>query len=457
MEWEGEIWWWITMQPDAGRSPQERLALVFHCAGAIADGLCLWFEDEDRIAGLRAALRKPGACLAAGMLLLALIGVLSGGFGNTRRSLQSTFFPQNSELAVLSQTGPFMGQRLGVPLDKVAYWDRHAPSLQGAAVYSWYRSVIGADSSHTTDLLAAKVGVRFFSLLGVRPQIGRVFAPDDVHSCADCAVLGYDFWKQHFGSDPRVIGHTITVDRRSFRVIGVLRKDFWFLDEAPAVWSLFDSSAWGNFPGMMTGAVCRLRPGIAALAAERELRALARDTWVTVTPLDGIVRRPIDSLGALFLGFVGAAILGALGVLFIRSGLIPAAFLLAKAVILLNVVFLAGIEFGGASSMTRIGGTTVASATAFFWMFAAGCISLRWVWADQRKRCPNCLSRLALPVRISEGSRMLLEPSGTEMACPRGHGTLFSGDGASMAPNYRWSPLDATWRDLFEPVAKTTL
>ena len=48
MEWEGEIWWWITTQPDAGRGVWERLALVLHCAGAIVDGLCLWVEDEDR-------------------------------------------------------------------------------------------------------------------------------------------------------------------------------------------------------------------------------------------------------------------------------------------------------------------------------------------------------------------------------------------------------------------------
>jgi hypothetical protein len=106
-EWEGEIWWWITMQPDVGQSVRERLALAFHCAGAMVDGLCLGVEDEDRIAALHAALRKPGVCLAAGMLLLALVGVLSGGFANTRRSLRYAFFPQDVSVAVLSQTGPF--------------------------------------------------------------------------------------------------------------------------------------------------------------------------------------------------------------------------------------------------------------------------------------------------------------------------------------------------------------
>jgi hypothetical protein len=450
MEWEGEIWWWIATQPDAGRSVRERLALISHCVGAIADGFCLWFADEDRLAGMRAEFRKPLACFVAGMFLLALLGVLSSGFENTRRALQSTFFPRDPALAVLSQTGPFMGQRLGVPLDKVAYWDRHASSLQGTAVYTWYRSVIEAK-----DLPAAKVGARFFSLLRVRPQIGRVFSVDDVRSCADCVVVGYDFWKRHLGADPQVIGRRMMVDGRAFRVIGVLRKDFWFLDESPAVWSLFDEKTWKDFPVMMTGAICRLTPGTLAAVAGGELRALARQvmpkqtgTWTNVAPLDAIVRRPVDLLGPLLLGFAGFAFLGALGVLGVR-GVRPAAFLLAKAVVLLTILFFAGIEFGGAASMTGIGGTTFVSATAFFWMFAAGGVALRWVWTDQRKRCPTCLCRLAMPVRIGEGSRRLLELSGTEMACPRGHGILFAGE-----LGYCWSPLDVTWGELFEPVGK---
>jgi hypothetical protein len=52
---------------------------------------------------------------------------------------------------------------------------------------------------------------------------------------------------------------------------------------------------------------------------------------------------------------------------------------------------------------------------------------------------------------------MLLEPAGTEMACPRGHGVLFTVEGDSIAPRDRWYALDATWRDLFAPAAKTSL
>jgi hypothetical protein len=463
MEWDGEIWWWITTQPEAAHTIWERLALALHCAGAISDGLCLWFEEEDRLAALRTALRGPGACLAAGVLLVALIGILSGGFGNTRRSLQAAFCPRNPELAILSQTG-FMGQRLGVPPLKVAYWDRHSANIQGASVFSWYRSVIGSDSSHTSDVSAAKVGVRFFSLLRAKPQIGRVFGPDDLQSCRSCAVIGYDFWKRRLSADPGMIGRTIIVDSRPFRVIGVLRKDFWFLGEDPAVWSLFDEGMWGTFPSATVGAICQLRPGIPSVVVEQELRTLARrvvpresGTWVTVTPLDEVLRRPITSLGPLFIAFAGLALLCALRALLVRGEVVTGAFLLAKTVVLLSVIFLASFEFGGAASITRTGGTTVAAGTAFFWLIVAGWLSVRLVWNDQRKRCPKCLRRLMLPVRIGEGSRMLLEPSGTEMACPRGHGVLFTVEGDSIAPKDRWYPLDATWRHLFAPVAKSSL
>jgi hypothetical protein len=460
MEWDGEIWWWISTQPGGARAAGERLALALHCAGAISDGLCVWFEHQDRLAGLRTALRGPRACLAAGVFPIALIGVLSGGFENAQRSLQATFWPRNPDLAILSQTGPFMGQRLGVPPLKVAYWERHSASLQGAAVYSWYRSVIGSDSSHTSDVLAAKVGAQFFSLLGSKPEIGRVFSSDDFQSCRSCAVIGYEFWKRRLRADPGIIGGTVTVDERPFRVIGVLRKDFWFLGERPAVWSLFDERMWSSFPSATTGAICRLKPGIPPVVVEQELRRLAREvrpresgTWVTVNPLDAIVKLPITSLGPLFIAFAGLTLLGALGGLVVRGEAIAGAFLLAKTVVFLSVIFLASFEFGGAASITGIGGTTVAAGAAFCWLIVAGSLAVRWAWNDQRKRCRKCLRRLMAPVRIGEGSRMLLEPSGTEMACPRGHGALFTAEGDSMAPKDRWYPLDATWRDLFAPVA----
>lgn len=462
-EWDGEVWWWISTQPELAHTLGERLSLALHCAGAISDAFWLRLGDEQRLAGLRTTLRKPSVCLAGGVSLIVLIGLLSGGFGNTRRTLQAAFAPRNSELAILSQAGPFMGERLGVPPHKVAYWDRHSASLEGAAIYTWYRSVAGGDAQHKADVPAAKVGARFFALLAAEPQMGRVFAPDDLQSCRGCVVIGHEFWKRSLQADPGIVGRTITVDNRPARVVGVLRKDFWFPGERTAVWSLFDEGMWGSFPVVVSGAICRLRPGVPPTVAEHELRALARDvapresgTWVTVNPLDTIVSRPVTSLGPLFLAFAGLSLLCALRGLIIRSELRWGAFLVAKNVIFLSVIFLAAFEFGGAASVSWIGGTTFVAGTAFCWLMIAASLALRWAWNDQQKRCRRCLSRLMLPVRIGEGSRRLLEPGGTEMACPQGHGVLFTAEGTSLAPQERWYPLDAAWCDVLAPATKTT-
>jgi len=462
MEWDGEIWWWITTQPEAGHSVRERISLAIHCAGAFSDGFCLWLEDECLLAGLRAMLRGPQACLAAGVLLIAIIGSLSGGFETTRRCLQAAFRPRNLELAILSQTGPFMGRRYGVPPLKVAYWDLHSGSLQGADVYWWYRSVAGSDSSDRSDVSAAKVGARFFRLMGTKPAIGRVFGPDDLESCRSCAVIGYEFWKQRLGADPGIIGRTITVDSRPFQVIGVLRKDFWFPGEPPMVWSLFDEATWRNFPIATTGAICRLRPGIPPAAAEQELRRLAREvvpresgTDVTVDPLDSIVSRPIASLGPFLIMFAALVLVCAISRWIARGEVLVGLFWLAKTALFGSAIVLAGFEFGGAASVTGNGGTTASAGTAFWWFLVAETLLLRWSWNDQRKRCRECLSRLVLPVRIGEGSRMLLEPGGTEMTCSHGHGVLFTAEGDSVARRDRWYRLDDSWRQLAAPGAHT--
>jgi hypothetical protein len=443
-EWQGEIWWWISTQPNAGRTPRERLALLAHCSGAIPDAACLWHSDEHP----RADLRGPGACLTFCVAVIACIAVFSGGFGDTRRSLEAAFRPQHDNLAILSQTGPFMGQQRGVPPRKVAYWDARSQSLDGVAIYSWYRSAAGTDRASLADVPAAKVGARFFSLLRTKPYLGRLFAAGDPHSCGSCVVLSHDFWKR-LGGDRAVIGRSILVDGRPSRVIGVLPSGFWFLGETPAVWSLYEGGTWTGFPVLATGALCRLRPGVAPLNAEWQLRRLAREvvpresgTWAAVTPLDEIIRRPVVTLGPLFLALMLVSILPGL---LEWGGLRAMAFLAAKASLLLTAVFLAGIEFIAAASLAGAGGLLIAAV-----------LCVRWTWNDQRKRCPQCLSRLMLPVRIGEGSRMLLEPGGTEMACPRGHGILFTAEGESIAPKGRWYPLDVTAGGLLAPAGKTS-
>jgi predicted permease len=68
----------------------------------------------------------------------------------------------------------------------------------------------------------------YFSVLGVRPALGRTFTPDDdrVPNGEPLVVLNYAFWKQRFGGDPSIVGKTLLVNNRNMTVVGVAEAGF---------------------------------------------------------------------------------------------------------------------------------------------------------------------------------------------------------------------------------------
>ncbi|MHB8753676.1 MAG: ADOP family duplicated permease [Candidatus Acidiferrales bacterium] len=70
----------------------------------------------------------------------------------------------------------------------------------------------------------------FYSDLGAVPEMGRLIGPEDVDLNSDrptpVAVLGYDFWRLHFGNDRSVVGKTIKIEEVPFTIIGVTRPGF---------------------------------------------------------------------------------------------------------------------------------------------------------------------------------------------------------------------------------------
>src|SRR5262245_27613594 len=67
------------------------------------------------------------------------------------------------------------------------------------------------------------VSGNFFSLLGVKPFLGRGFTLDEDKVPGErlVAVLSHNFWQDKLGSDPEVVGKTITLNGNKFAVIGV--------------------------------------------------------------------------------------------------------------------------------------------------------------------------------------------------------------------------------------------
>jgi predicted permease len=73
------------------------------------------------------------------------------------------------------------------------------------------------------------VSGNFFELLGVQPALGRMIAKsDDYRGCGtEGAVVSHGFWQRKFGGDPAVVGKQITLDDRSFQIVGVTPPSFY--------------------------------------------------------------------------------------------------------------------------------------------------------------------------------------------------------------------------------------
>ncbi|HEV2287434.1 MAG TPA: ABC transporter permease [Candidatus Acidoferrales bacterium] len=104
---------------------------------------------------------------------------------------------------------------------------------QGASTFSdmlVYR--VGLDglsvNGHADHVLTSFVTGNFFTVLGVKPFLGRLILPSEGQTVGADAVivLGYDYWRTRFGSDRNVVGESVSVDGHAFTVVGVAPESF---------------------------------------------------------------------------------------------------------------------------------------------------------------------------------------------------------------------------------------
>lgn len=134
------------------------------------------------------------------------------------------------------------------------------------------------------------VSGNYFRVLGVEPQLGRVFR-DDEDQAPDrnpVIVLGPDFWENEFASDPKVVGRTVRLNGRDFTVIGVaprgfqgmwlfMRPDFYMpLAMAPAFSTNPLKKFFEDRDDRELNVKARLKEGATVAQARNELAVLAR-------------------------------------------------------------------------------------------------------------------------------------------------------------------------------------
>jgi len=198
---------------------------------------------QDLRFALRQLLKNPGFTAVAVLSLALGIGACTAVFSIVNGVLlRSLPVPNPHELRVIQWTGVDARMRsisghFDVQGDRVTAECVSPPLFdelreRGAAFadlfgFAPFDDVIARARHEAFAANGLVVTDNFFPALGVRPLLGRLFAPgeNDVDA-AQQVVITYDWWEKHFARDPEVVGQTVSLNASSFTIIGVLPRGF---------------------------------------------------------------------------------------------------------------------------------------------------------------------------------------------------------------------------------------
>jgi putative ABC transport system permease protein len=187
----------------------------------------LW---QDLRCGARMLRKKAGFTAVAVLTLALAIGANTAIFSVIQAVLLSPLpYDKPDRIVLLMESNPAKGfPTFSVSPPNYVDWHSSTSSFEAMA------SVSPGSFNYTSGveperLVGARVAPSFFSVFGAKPALGRTFLPeDDVQGTAGVVVLSYGLWTRHFGSDPQMLGKSLTLDGQSYRVVGVMQNDFQF-------------------------------------------------------------------------------------------------------------------------------------------------------------------------------------------------------------------------------------
>ena len=159
---------------------------------------------------------------------------------------------------------------------ELIYLQRNARSMSGVAAFSpgWGIAMTGAGDPR--QLAVARTSTSFFQMLGVRPALGRLFAPNESDPGNwDVAILSHALWITQFGGDPSVVGRVVDMDGQPTRIVGVMPASFEAIQSDVDAWLPLQIDPHSPFyTGQTAIAIGRLAPGATLVTAAAELASL---------------------------------------------------------------------------------------------------------------------------------------------------------------------------------------
>ncbi|HET7458016.1 MAG TPA: ABC transporter permease [Gemmatimonadaceae bacterium] len=227
----------------------------------------------------RKLLRTPGFTLVAVVTLALAVGATTAIFSVVNGVLLKPLpFRDPERLVLVSSTNRDGKMNAMSALDFIDYRDQ-SHGYVGMAQMDVGNVNLARSGTPPMRLNAARVGARFFELLGVRPELGRAFvAGDDATGAPRIAILSDALWRGRFGADSQVVGRLVSLDGEQYTVVGVAPPSLRF-PRTPDVWLPYVWQPWEMDPqnrgAHSIQAVARVKPGVTIESANREVATIA--------------------------------------------------------------------------------------------------------------------------------------------------------------------------------------
>ena len=275
----------------AGMSPEEARYAALRKFGNVArvreDAWELWsfvwIEQlcQDVRFGLRMLAKNPGFTAVAIITLALGIGATTAIFTVVNGVLLRPLpYPHPEELVhVQSILNDYPVSPFSWSMDFAAY-RAGSRTLRdvGAYMFTWFNLTGDGEAEHVTSGMAS---ASFFSLLGTRPLVGRLFLPEEDRLGAPrVAILSETLWRSRYKADRSIVGKGITLDGDLYTVVGVLPDSFVIPDQRPVQYSLWVplSLSPAGMPFKVVRIIGRLKSGISLASSQAELNGMSQAT-----------------------------------------------------------------------------------------------------------------------------------------------------------------------------------
>ncbi len=180
--------------------------------------------------GIRTLFKHPGFVITITLILALGIGANSTIFSVVNAILIRPLpYEAPDRIVMIWETNQSKSVKRSIvsPADFLDWREQNHVFDHLAAFRFWYYTVTGAGDPERYQ--GARVSAGFFPVLGVKPEFGRNFRPEEEQVGRDhVVILSHALWQSRFGGDSKIIGQLLTIDGEPFTIIGILPASFRF-------------------------------------------------------------------------------------------------------------------------------------------------------------------------------------------------------------------------------------